>query len=90
MIYDLIIIAKRLQPYFQSHSIIVLIDQPLKSILQMIDILGHLAKWAIEIGELNIEYKPRFIIKAQVIVDFIMEYIIPNKEREKKRNRKKS
>ena len=31
-------------------------------------------KWAIELGEFDIRYKPRTTIKGQVLVDFIMEF----------------
>ncbi|XP_076889518.1 uncharacterized protein LOC143540300 [Bidens hawaiensis] len=35
--------------------------------------LKRLAKWAIELGEHSIEYKPRPVIKGQVLADFVTE-----------------
>ncbi|XP_076910539.1 uncharacterized protein LOC143568216 [Bidens hawaiensis] len=45
---------------------------------------GRIAKWAIELGEHAIEYKPRPAIKCQVLADFIAE-VPQEKEEECKR-----
>ncbi|XP_074336759.1 uncharacterized protein LOC141673930 [Apium graveolens] len=41
---------------------------------------GRLIKWVIELGEFDIKYKPRIRIKAQTLVDFVVECIIDNQE----------
>ncbi|KAL0328103.1 UNVERIFIED_CONTAM: hypothetical protein Scaly_2242900 [Sesamum calycinum] len=41
----LIVIARKLRPYFQSHAITMLTDQPLKQVLTKPDALGRLGKW---------------------------------------------
>ncbi|XP_022855981.1 uncharacterized protein LOC111377155 [Olea europaea var. sylvestris] len=56
-----------------SHPIVVLTNQPLRPILQKSDALGRLLKWAIELGEIDIEFKPRPTIKAQALANFIAE-----------------
>ena len=33
-----------------------------------------MALWAIELGEFDIQYRPRTAIKGQVVVNFIAEY----------------
>ena len=33
-------------------------------------------KWAIELSEFDIRYKPKTAIKGQVLVDFIMEFTL--------------
>ncbi|XP_076956355.1 uncharacterized protein LOC143631475 [Bidens hawaiensis] len=48
------------------------------------ELSGRFAKWAIELGEHGIEYKPRPTIKGQVLADFIAE-IPQEKEEECKR-----
>ncbi|XP_013607692.1 PREDICTED: uncharacterized protein LOC106314357 [Brassica oleracea var. oleracea] len=42
--------ARKLRLYFQSHSVEVLTDQPLRTILQNTNRSGRLTKWAIELG----------------------------------------
>ena len=34
----------------------------------------RMALWAIELGEFDIQYRPRTAIKGQVVADFIVEY----------------
>ncbi|XP_048614819.1 uncharacterized protein LOC125587766 [Brassica napus] len=65
--------ARKLRPYFQSHSVEVLTDQPLRTILQNTNRSGRLTKWAIELGELDITYKNRTAAKSQVLADFLIE-----------------
>ncbi|KAK3036213.1 hypothetical protein RJ639_030369 [Escallonia herrerae] len=73
----LIISARRLRPYFQSHTIIVLTDQPLRKVLLSPEASGRLVNWSVELGEFDIEYKPRTTIKAQALADFIVECTLP-------------
>ncbi|GKV49152.1 hypothetical protein SLEP1_g55918 [Rubroshorea leprosula] len=65
--------AKKLRPYFQSHPIIVLTDQPLRQILQKPECSGRLIKWAVELGEFEITFQQRSAIRAQALADFIVE-----------------
>ena len=37
-------------------------------------------QWAIELSQLDIEYKPRTVIKAQVLDDFIIEFTLSEDE----------
>ncbi|GKV39886.1 hypothetical protein SLEP1_g47587 [Rubroshorea leprosula] len=65
--------AKKLKPYFQSHPIIVLTDQPLRQILQKPECSGRLIKWAVELGKFEITFQQRLAIRAQALADFIVE-----------------
>ncbi|KAG7533112.1 Ribonuclease H-like superfamily [Arabidopsis thaliana x Arabidopsis arenosa] len=65
--------ARKLRPYFQSHPIEVLTNQPLRAILHSPNQSGRLAKWAVELSEYDIEYKSRVSMKAQVLADFLTE-----------------
>ncbi|GKV14784.1 hypothetical protein SLEP1_g25604 [Rubroshorea leprosula] len=65
--------ARKLRPYFQSHQIIVLTDQPLRQILQKPECSERLIKWAVELGEFEIMFQQRSAIRAQALADFIVE-----------------
>ncbi|CAL9012268.1 unnamed protein product, partial [Prunus brigantina] len=69
--------ARRLRPYFQAHQITVLTNQPLRQVLQRPETSGRLVKWAIELGEFDIQFKPRPAEKGQVVADFISELTLP-------------
>ncbi|XP_013608095.1 PREDICTED: uncharacterized protein LOC106314824 [Brassica oleracea var. oleracea] len=73
MVLAVVEAARKLRPYFQSHSVEVLTDQPLQTILQNTNRSGRLTKWAIELGELDITYKNRTAAKSQVLADFLVE-----------------
>ncbi|KAK3037368.1 hypothetical protein RJ639_030466 [Escallonia herrerae] len=55
----------------------VLTDKPLRRILHKPDLSGRLVPWSIELGEFDIQYKPRPSIKGQALVDFIVECTLP-------------
>ncbi|KAK3029277.1 hypothetical protein RJ639_039517 [Escallonia herrerae] len=73
----LIISARRLQPYFQSHTIVVLTDQPLRKVLMSPEASGRLVNWSVELGEFDLQYKPHTAVKAQALADFIVECTLP-------------
>ena len=74
LVLALVTTAKRLQPYFQAHTIEIMTEHPMKQILHKPETLGRLVKWARELSEFDIRYKPKTVIKGQVLVDFIMEF----------------
>ena len=69
LILALVTTARRLRPYFQSHTIEIQMEHPMKQILHKLETLGRLIKWAIELSEFDIRYKPRTVVKGQVLVD---------------------
>jgi len=62
--------ARKLSPYFQSHPVEVLTNQPLRTILHSPSKSGRLAKSTMELSEYDREYKSRVAMKAQVLIDF--------------------
>ncbi|CAL8174755.1 unnamed protein product [Prunus armeniaca] len=70
----LVISARKLRPYFQCHTIIVLTNHPLRQVLQKPETSGRLIKWSIELGEFDIIYRSREAIKAQAVADFLSEF----------------
>jgi hypothetical protein len=75
LLYAILITSHKLKHYFDEHKITVVTDFPLGDILHNRDAIGHISKWAIKLGALNIEFTPRMAIKSQALVDFIAECI---------------
>jgi hypothetical protein len=71
---ELIRVAKKLPQYFQSNTVTVLTDLPLKALLQCSDFSGRITRWGVQLGSLGVEYKLRTSIKGQVLVDFVVEF----------------
>ncbi|XP_075521560.1 uncharacterized protein LOC142554767 [Primulina tabacum] len=76
----LVMTARKLRPYFLSHQVIVLTNSPLGRIMTHSEVSGRMIKWTVELGEYDIEYKPRMAIKAQALSDFLSEMIQPSEE----------
>jgi ribonuclease HI len=80
--FALLITSRKLRPYFQAHSIIVMIDYPIRKAMNKPDAAGRLVQWSIEMSEFDIDYRPCTAIKAQALADFIAEFTHPLKEDE--------
>ena len=80
LIFVLVVTARKLRPYFQAHTVVLLIDQLIKAFLHRPDTSGWIAKWVLELVEPDVQYHPKFAIKAQVLADFILECTIPNRQ----------
>ena len=74
LVLALVTATRKLHPYFQAHTIEVPIDYPMKQVLHKPETSGRLMKWAIELSEFDIRYRPKIAIKGQVLVDFVMEF----------------
>ena len=74
LILALVTVAWKLRPYFQAHTIEVPTEYPMKQVLHKPETSGRLMKWAIELSEFDIRYKPKTAIKGQVLEDFVMEF----------------
>ncbi|KAL0458740.1 UNVERIFIED_CONTAM: Retrovirus-related Pol polyprotein from transposon opus [Sesamum latifolium] len=73
MALALVVAARKLRPYFQSHQVMVLTNQPLKHILASPNASGRMTRWAVELSEHGIEFEPRPAIKAQALTNLISE-----------------
>ncbi|XP_012840476.1 PREDICTED: protein NYNRIN-like [Erythranthe guttata] len=78
----LVLTARKLRPYFLSHSIVVRTNFPLKKTLGRMDVSGRMVKWAVELGQFDIEYEPRTAIKGQALAEFLQETIQREQEAE--------
>ena len=65
---------RKLPHYFQAHTVWVLTEYPLQSLLKRSNFIGRIAKWGTRLGTFDIWYKLRNSIKGQVLVDFVAEF----------------
>ena len=74
LLYVILITSRKLRHYFDEYKISVVTDFPLADILHNWDATGRISKWAVEMGALEIKFKPRTAIKSQALVDFLAEW----------------
>ena len=65
--------ARRLRHYFQSFTVVVMTNLPIRKVLQKPDVAGRMVRWAVELSEFDVQYEPRGPIKGQVYADFMAE-----------------
>ena len=65
--------SRKLPHYFQAHTVMVLTQLPLKSVLWTADYTGRIALWNTILGAFDIKYMPRTSIKGQVLADLVAE-----------------
>ena len=65
---------RKLPHYFQAHTVVVLTQFSLKSILRSMDYTGRIAKWGTILGAFDIKYMPCTSVKGQVLADLIVEF----------------
>jgi len=56
--------ARRLHHYFQSFTVIVMTDLPIRKVLQKPDVTGRMVRWAVELSQFDVQYEPRGPIKG--------------------------
>ena len=69
--------TRKLPHYFQAHTVVVLTQLPLKTILRSANYTGRVAKWGTILRAFNIKYMPRTSIKGQVLVDLVAKFTKP-------------
>ena len=69
--------SRKLPHYFQAHTVVVLTQLPLKSVLRTADYIGRIALWNMILGAFDIKYMPRISIKGQVLADLVVEFAEP-------------
>ena len=69
--------TRKLPHYFQTHTVVVLTQLPLKSMLRTADYTGMIALWNTIQGVFDIKYMPRTSIKGQVLTDLVAKFAKP-------------
>ena len=72
--FALVTTARKLKPYFQAHTVIVLTEKPLRRAMSNLEATRRMVLWMIELSEFDIQYYPHIAMEGQVVVDFIAEF----------------
>ena len=75
---SLMVASRKLRPYFYAHSIEVLTYYPLCQVLQKLEASDRLLKWAIELGQFEVNFCLQTVIKGQALAGFIAEFTYSN------------
>ena len=67
LLYGILITSRKLRHYFDEYKISVITDFPLGGIFYNRDATGRISTWAVELGALEINFKPRKAIKSQAL-----------------------
>ena len=67
--------TRKLLHYFQLHTIVVLTQLSLRSLLWSADYTERIAKWGTILGAFDIKYKPHTSVKGQVLADLVVEFV---------------
>ena len=73
-VFAIIVAARKLRPYFDAHPVVVLTDLPLEKSIEKIERSGRLAKWAVELNGLGIQFQSRKAIKGQALAAIFVEW----------------
>ena len=60
---------------FQSHTVVVLTQLLLWSLLRSVDFTRRIVKWGTILGAFDIKYMPCTSIKGQVLVDLVAQFV---------------
>ena len=64
LLYDVLMVTKKLLHYFTDHKVAVITSYPLRDIIHNCDAAGRISKWALELMGHDIRYTPRTAIKS--------------------------
>ena len=79
--------TRKLPHYFQSHTIVVLTQILLRSLLRSANYIGRIAKWGTILGAFDIKYMSRTSAKGQVLADLVAEFAkTPSEDRLEEQN----
>ena len=79
--------TRKLSHYFQSYTVVVLTQLPLRSLLRNADYTGRIAKWGTILGALDIKYMSRTSVKGHILSNLVAEFAeTPLEERVEEQN----
>jgi hypothetical protein len=75
LLYAVLMMTRKLKHYFLAHTVRVESDRLLARVLQGREVMGQIAQWVVEIGQYDVEFVPRQMIKSQALTYFITKWI---------------
>ena len=75
--------TRKLLHYFQAHTIVVITQLPLQSLLGNANYTWRIAKWGMILGAFDIKYMSLTSIKGQVLADLVAEFTESSMEDDK-------
>ena len=79
--------TRKLPHYFQFHTIVVLTQLLLKSLLWSTDYTGRITKWGTILRAFDIKCMPHTSVNGQVLANLVAEFIkSPSEEKLEKQN----
>jgi hypothetical protein len=73
--YIVLMTNMKLKHFFLAHTVQVVPNHLLARVLQTKEAMGRIAQWAMEVGQYDVEFVPRRVIKSQALIDFIAEWM---------------
>ena len=64
LVLALVHATRKLPQYFHAHTVFVLTEYPLQSLLKRSNFTGMIAKWGIQPGSFDIRYRPQNAVKG--------------------------
>ena len=74
----LMVTSRKLRSYFHAYLIEVLPNYPLCQVLQKSEASSRLLKWAIKLGQFEVNFCPQTVIEGQALADLIAEFTYSN------------
>ena len=69
--------TRKLPHYFQAHTVVILTQLPLRTVLRSADYTGRISKWGTILGDFDIKYMPCTSVKGQVLANLVAEFAEP-------------
>jgi hypothetical protein len=74
LLYVVLMTTRKLKHYFLAHIVRIVFDRPLAWVLQSREVTGQITQWTVEIGQFDVEFISRWVIKSQALTDFIAKW----------------
>ncbi|XP_074270977.1 uncharacterized protein LOC141594892 [Silene latifolia] len=73
LVLALVTASYKFRPYFESHTISVVTNYSLRTIMRKPELSGRMVKWSIHLSGYDLKFEPRTAIKSQALADFVSD-----------------